>query len=90
MRNLKRIIYIFTFALLGILLQFIVHGLLEIWYIGLLLTDFPRYGFGLSWDAWVFIHNVGTGILFVAGLGVGFWQGKYWWRRIYEQNISSA
>lgn len=81
---MKKIIYIFLFALLGIFLQFILHGLLEIWYIGLLLENFPRYGFGMLWDTWVLIHNIGTALLLVAGLFVGFRQGNYWWKRIYE------
>lgn len=84
---MKKSLYIFLFALLGVFLQFIPHGLLEIWYIGLLLKDFSRYGFGLSWDAWVMIHNVGTVFLLAAGVGFGFWQGKFWWKKIYEEVV---
>lgn len=84
MAFMKKIVYIFLFTLLGVLAQFILHALLETWYIGLLLENFPRYGFGMLWDTWVLIHNVGTVILLVAGLSVGFRQGNYWWKRIYE------
>lgn len=83
----KKIVYVFSFTILGALLQFIVHGLLEIWYIGLLLKDFLRYGFGFSWDTWVAIHIWSAAALFFAGGLAGFWQGRYWWRRIYESNF---
>lgn len=81
---MKKIIYIILFTFLGILLQFLIHGLVEIWYIGLLINNFSRYGFGLSWPQWFIIHHIATVILFVAGALFGFWQGKFWWRRIYE------
>lgn len=81
---MKKIFYIFMFTLLGVFLQFIAHGLLEIWYIGLLLKNFPRYGFGLSWNVWVIIHNWGTALLLAAGFHMGLRQGRYWWRRIYD------
>lgn len=83
---MKKIIYIFLFALLGVLAQFILRGVLEIWYIGLLLEDFSRFGLGLSWDAWVMIHNVGTVLLFAVGVCIGFRQGKFWWKKIYERS----
>jgi len=81
--KIKKKIYILLFTVLGILVQFLIHALVEIWYIGLLLKDFPSYGLGLSWDNWLMIHNVGAIILFLGGAILGFWQGKYWWKRIY-------
>lgn len=84
---MKKIFYISLFALLGVLAQFIAHGLLEIWYIGLLLEDFSRYGFGFSWDAWVMIHNVGTVLLFATGVGAGFRRGKFLWKKMYEKAV---
>ena len=81
---MKKAAYIFSFVILGILVQFLIHALVEILYIGALLRDFPRYGLGLSWNAWVWIHHIGTVILFIAGAAAGFWQGKYWWRKIYD------
>ena len=83
--NMKKIIYLISFTALGILLQAIIHGLVETWYIGLLISDFPKYGLGLSWFQWFLIHHIGTVILFFAGALFGFWQGKFWWQRIYER-----
>ena len=82
---MKKTIYIILFTFLGILLQFLIHILVETWYIDLLITDFPKYGFGLSWYQWFIIHHIGTVILFVTGTLFGFWQGKFWWQRIYEK-----
>ena len=75
---MKRYFYILLFAILGVILQFIVHAIIEIWYIGLLLRDFERYGLGLTWDQWVSIHHVSAVILFLVGLSFGCWQGRLW------------
>jgi len=82
---MKKTIYIILFTFLGILLQFLIHAGIEVWYIGLLISDFPKYGFGLSWPQWFIIHHIATVVLLVAGALFGFWQGKYWWQRIYEK-----
>lgn len=82
---MQKKIYIVLFTVLGILLQFLVHAIVEIWYVGLLLQDFQKYGFGFSWNQWFFIHHIGTVILLVVGALFGFWQGKFWWRKIYKE-----
>lgn len=84
---MKKTAYIASFTFLGILLQLIIHGLVETWYVGLLLKDFSRYGLGLSWNNWFLIHHIATVILLILGILFGFWQGKYWWRKIYEEDI---
>lgn len=84
---MKKTAYIASFTFLGILLQLIIHGLVEVWYVGLLLKDFSRYGLGLSWNNWFLIHHIATVILLILGILFGFWQGKYWWRKIYEEDI---
>ena len=84
---MKHTIYLTAFTLLGILLQFLLHAGLEIWYIGLLLKDFPAYSLGLSWAQWYIIHHVGSILLFFAGALAGFGQGKYWWRKIYQEHL---
>jgi hypothetical protein len=82
--GMKKNFYIALFTLLGVLLSFLIHGVVEIWYIGLLLSDFSRWGFGFAWSTWVMIHNVAAVVLFIAGLYAGFRHGQYWWRRIYR------
>ena len=80
---MKKIVYILLFTLLGVLLQFFIHALLEIWYIRLLTSDFQTYGLGLSWTNWFLIHHIATVILLLVGVILGLWQGMYWWKRIY-------
>lgn len=81
--TVKRYVYIALFLVLGVLVQFMLHALIEIWYIGLLVSNFGRYGLGFTWHEWVMAHHIGSDILLVAGIIVGIQQGRYWWQRIY-------
>ena len=81
---MKRKIYISLFTVLGILVQFLIHAETEIWYIDLLIKDFPRYGLGLEWHAWILIHHIGSVILVAAGALFGFFSGRFWWHKLYE------
>lgn len=83
---MKKYFYIASFVLLGIILQFLVHAAVEIWYIELLLKDFGVYSFGFSWKVWFMIHHVGTIILLAAGTIFGFWQGRFWWGKLYNED----
>jgi hypothetical protein len=80
---MEKRIYITLFVFLGILLQFLIHAFLEIWYIDLLTFDFQKYSLGFSWSQWVFIHHIGSFILLLLGILFGFWQGRFWWNKIY-------
>ena len=82
--NGKRQFYIAAFSVLGVLVGFLFHAVLEIWYIGLLLSNFGQYGLGLSWDHWEVVHHAGLAILLIGGGLIGFWQGNVWWHRLYE------
>lgn len=82
---MKKYFYVFLFTLLGILLQFLIHAMLEIWYIGLLVKDFGRYSLGFSWSQWVLIHHSGSVVLFAAGMLFGFFSGRFWWHKLYEK-----
>ena len=80
---MKKIIYIAAFTFLGILLQQVVHAAIELIYIRLLLSNFPRYSFGLSWETWFQIHTVGTIIFLIGGIVFGYRAGTYFWPRLY-------
>lgn len=82
---MKRTIYVVLFVILGILVQFLAHAGLEIWYGGLLLEDFEKYGLGFSWSTWFMIHHIGAVALFLAGAIAGYFSGVYWWRVIYDE-----
>ena len=81
---MKKIFYIICFGVLGALVQFLAHAGIEIWYIGLLTSDFQKYSLGLSFGQLVIIHHIATVILLVVGILLGIWQGKYWWKRLCE------
>lgn len=79
-------IYIVSFVILGILMQFLFHAGIEIWYIDLLVNNFETYGLGLTWAQWLFIHDIATIVLFIAGGVLGYAQGQHWWKQIYEKS----
>ena len=85
LNHFKKTIYIILFTFLGILLGLVVHGLVELWYIDKLTTNFPKYSLSHSWADWFFIHKVWSVVTLVGGIVFGYLQGKYWWKLVYEQ-----
>lgn len=80
---MKRYFYIFCFIVLGVILQQIVHSVLEMLYIGLLTSDYGTFGLGLPWSAWLMIHHVYGLVLLMAGIVWGYWMGKKCWVWVY-------
>ncbi|MDA2936283.1 hypothetical protein MYX06_03640, partial [Patescibacteria group bacterium AH-259-L05] len=64
-----------------------IHAQIEIFYINLLLKDFSTYSFGLSWSQLYLVHHIGVVVLFIVGILFGYWQGRFWWKRMYEKKI---
>lgn len=83
---MKKNIYVASFIILGILLQQIIHTVVEVYVISLLVSDFDKYGLGLSWDSWFTIHHVATFVLLLIGILFGYFSAKYWWPRLYDEN----
>lgn len=83
---MKRTFYIAAFSFLGVLGQFLLHAWLEMWYMGLLVDDFASYSLGLSWQDWFVMHNVFAVVLLIGGTVLGWWQGRYWWPKLYDKN----
>jgi hypothetical protein len=84
--DIKKVIYILLWIVLGILLSTILHAVIEIPIINLLVSDFQRYSLGLSWDQWYLIHYIGTIILLILGIVFGLFCGFKFWHKIYEKN----
>jgi hypothetical protein len=82
---MKRKVYYAMFTLLGAMLGFFLHAIVETLYIKLLLSDFDRYGLGLSWNAWVMIHAIGVPVLVALLAWWGYRQGRKWWRVLYVE-----
>ncbi len=80
---MKKIVYIVAFIILGVLLQFLLHSLLEQSYIYFLLKDFNTFSLGFNWEQLYIAHKIITVLFLVAGALFGFLQGKYWWKYIY-------
>lgn len=80
---MKKVFYVALFTLLGIITSFLIHALIEIPIIWLLLSDFERWGLGLSWDTWETVHSISSITLFIIGVVVGLKFGKHFWRVIY-------
>ncbi|PJE64078.1 MAG: hypothetical protein COU90_04380 [Candidatus Ryanbacteria bacterium CG10_big_fil_rev_8_21_14_0_10_43_42] len=83
---MKKIVYIILFTFLGILVQFLVHAVFEMWYVARLVVNFPAYGLGFSWEEWVTIHSVLSWILFAIGGYIGYQEGVIWWEYLYEKH----
>ncbi|MDX1535380.1 MAG: hypothetical protein R3346_01280 [Candidatus Spechtbacterales bacterium] len=81
--KVKHRVYVALFVFLGFLLQLVLHGGLEMFYIKLMNKNIEKYGLGLTWDTWAHIHNIFSFILILGGIWFGYKQGKYWWERIY-------
>jgi hypothetical protein len=84
---MKRNFYILFFTFLGLLLGFLVHGLVEIAVIVLLVRDFDKWGLGFSWDTWFLFHYVWAFITLLAGIVFGYKQGIKWWNTIYVKKF---
>jgi hypothetical protein len=80
---MKKKIYYLCFVLLGAMIGFFIHAMVEIFYIRLLLVDFDKYGFGWSWSVWEQIHMYGVVALI---FGFGYWgynRGRHFWQVLY-------
>ena len=84
---MKKEIYILLFIVLGILLGCILHAVIEISYINLLLVDYEKYSMNLNFSQLYTIHMIGTLVIILSGIVFGFFQGKFWWRKIYIEKI---
>lgn len=82
---MKRIIYILSFTVLGVLLGFLLHAFAEMAYLSFLLSDFGRYGLGLTWGQWYAIHAGWTVLCLLVGIAFGLEQGLHWWRVLYVE-----
>jgi len=82
--NAKKIIYIILAIILGLLLSFIVHAAIEIFYINYLLEK------GISPEPSLLTHQCYLPsslqiILLLAGLFGGYFLGRTWWQKIYVE-----
>jgi len=83
--NIKKTIYIIATMFLGLLLSFLAHAAIEIWYINNLLSR------GITPKASSLTHNCFLPwslqiILLLVGLVGGYFLGQTWWRLVYIEH----
>jgi hypothetical protein len=80
--NIKKTIYILLTVVLGLILSFILHAVIEVCYIKHLL------GRGIlpepsSLTHQCYLPSALQIILLLAGLLGGYFLGRFWWRKVY-------
>ncbi len=80
---MKKQIYLVSFMLLGVLVGFLLHALIEVWYIRLLVRNFDKFSLGFTWSAWQQFHDYGVIFLTLGFGGLGLFCGIHFWRILY-------
>jgi len=75
---MKRILYIISFGLLGLLVATILHGVIELVALDLIFNE-PTNADSFWWQEWQLVHAVGGGTLWIAGLLLGLLAGYKCW-----------
>jgi hypothetical protein len=79
-------VYLCCFSILGGMLGFLLHAFIEVLILTMLIHSATGSFVGMTYDQWVIIHALGTSLLLMIGLLVGFLQGKYWWQELYVKS----
>lgn len=80
---MKKTIYIILCGILGVMLGFILQTILEVPVIYVVVSDFEKFSFGLSWEKLMILHWIFTLVLLMLGLIFGIRKGFVWWKYIY-------
>ena len=81
--KIKKIIYLFASTILGLVLSFIAHALIEINY----LSWAAKYGYIVASYGSCFLPFWFQNILWALGAVGGFLLGKFWWRKLYVERV---
>lgn len=76
MKIMKKQIYITLFTLLGLLMHFLIIESIATLYIYHASHDFPSFVYQIIFPAWLAL-----------GVLSGFYQGKFFWQKIYVERI---
>lgn len=80
---MKRTFYIFCFSVLGGMVGFLFHAFIEALILAALIQSSTGIFFSMDYNQWAVVHAVGTPLLVIVGVLVGFIQGKHWWVELY-------
>jgi hypothetical protein len=81
----KQALYIFCFSVLGGMLGFLLHAFIEVPILYMLIQSPTGAYLGITYDAWSVVHMIGTPLLLLLGIAIGFSQGKFWWQKLYVE-----
>ena len=81
--KIKRAVYLFSTTILGILLSFIAHAIIEMSYLSWAL-DQGRF---VKLYGQCALHPVIQAGIWLIGAVGGFYLGKYWWRKLYIERV---
>ncbi len=87
---LKKFLYHLAVITAGGLSGFLLHALIELWYIPRLLNNYALWGWGLSWNQWFMIHELFVITLTIGGALWGARQAGRWWQYIYVNKHRSG
>jgi H+/Cl- antiporter ClcA len=81
--RLKKAVYLSAATILGILLSFIVHAIIEVNYLSWAQSRGRAVAFygGCALPPWL------QAALLVLGALGGFWLGRFWWRKVYIERV---
>jgi hypothetical protein len=85
MKGFKKKLYRVLFMVLGLVFGFLVHGIIEQGVIRWMLQDFEQATTVISWNQWLFVHNLGTILLIVGGIWIGYYSALWFWPLLYDK-----
>lgn len=83
LKKIKKIIYLFFWGILGIILSFLIHSLVELMYLSWMEKEGRVVVFYGGCALKPFLQ---IGILII-GICGGFSMGCFWWQKIYIEKI---
>ncbi|MFH1583070.1 MAG: hypothetical protein ABIB72_01990 [Candidatus Falkowbacteria bacterium] len=81
--KIKRIVYLFAATILGLLLSFLAHAIIEINYLRYILN----WGLPVIFYGSCTLPPVLQIALLILGAVGGFFLGRFWWRKVYIEKV---
>lgn len=79
--KLKKIVYLFSFIILGLLLSFNLHTLLEITYLNWISSQ----GQVAQFYGGCALHPLIQGFIWLLGIVSGYFSGSFFWQKLYVE-----
>lgn len=83
----KKIIYLIASTFLGLLLSFIAHAGIEMVYLSWALKAYDTAGYPVTFYGGCALPPAFQAFIWVLGIVGGFFLGKFWWQKVYIEQI---